>query len=146
MKQDAPVRDAVSAGGIVYRCTPTGRFEVVLCGRTQDRLWGLPKGTPDEGETLEDTAIREVQEETGLKVKMGEKVGSIDYWFTSGGTRYHKYVHHWLFEPVGGDLADHDHEFDAVEWVPLAQAFRLVSYQNERRMLEAAAKMLGAGP
>lgn len=146
MRRDGEVRDAVSAGGIVYRRTPAGGIEVVLCGRTPEKLWGLPKGTPDEGERLEDTAIREVQEETGLRVRIGPKIGSIDYWFTANGTRYHKHVHHWLFEPVGGDLADHDHEFDAVEWIPIAQAYRLVSYANERRMIARAATLLGSPP
>lgn len=142
MNRALPIKDAVSAGGVVWRKSPAG-VEVVLCGRTADRLWGLPKGTPDAGESIEQTALREVQEETGLHVVPGEKLGDIDYWFSSGGVRYHKRVHHWLFQPVGGDLADHDHEFDAVEWVPLAEAFRTLSHENERRILAEAARLLG---
>ena len=136
-------RDAVSAGGVVARRTASGGVEVVICGRTSEKVWGLPKGTPDDGEAIEETALREVREETGLEVRITQKLGSIDYWFTAGGVRYHKYVHHWLMEATGGDTADHDHEFDSVEWVPIAQAYRLVSYDNERRMLAAAAKALG---
>ena len=93
-----------SAGGVVARVRE-GRPEVVLCGRSGERLWALPKGTPDPGEEIEETAIREVQEETGLTVEPIEKLGTIDYWFVLKGFRVHKVVHHWLMRPVGGDVA-----------------------------------------
>ncbi|MCC6383325.1 MAG: NUDIX hydrolase [Dehalococcoidia bacterium] len=137
-----PIQDAVSAGGVVWRRDPAGAVEVVLCGRSSDRVWGLPKGTPDPGESIEATAVREVQEETGLCVEAGESLGSIEYWFTSRGVRYHKLVHHWLMQPTGGDLADHDHEFDLVDWFPLDVAYRTATYDNERRILAEAARLL----
>ncbi len=137
------VRDAVSAGGVVFRRTAGRGVEVVVCGRRSDSFWGLPKGTPDHGESIEQTATREVEEETGLRVRAGEKLGSIDYWFVSEGKRVHKYVHHYLMEPVGGDLANHDHEFDDVEWLPIAEAYRVLRYENERRMVRRAAEKLG---
>jgi 8-oxo-dGTP pyrophosphatase MutT (NUDIX family) len=143
MSRGYPIKDAVSAGGVVWRRSPAGEVEVVLCGRAKDKIWGLPKGTPDDGESIEETALREVREETGLEVIAGPELGSIEYWFTSGGVRYHKFVHHWLMEPIGGDVADHDHEFDAVEWVSLREALRMVSYNNERKMLREAARQLG---
>lgn len=139
-----PIEDVVSAGGVVWRQPPEGDVEVVLCGR-KDGVWVLPKGTPDPGEAIEDTAVREVEEETGLRVQRGESIGSITYWFTSGGTRFHKEVHHWLMEPIGGDTADHDHEFDFVEWVPLEDARARLSYENERRVLDRAAAKLRGG-
>jgi 8-oxo-dGTP pyrophosphatase MutT (NUDIX family) len=136
-----PIEDAVSAGGVVWRRGAAG-VEVVLCGRN-DGLRVLPKGTPDAGEAIEETALREVREETGLAVALGHSLGSIDYWFTSGGVRYHKVVHHWLMEPTGGDVANHDHEFDIVEWVPLSHANHALSYANEKRVLARAAERLG---
>jgi 8-oxo-dGTP pyrophosphatase MutT (NUDIX family) len=139
-----PIRDAISAGGVVFRRGPRRGVEVILCGRTAEKLWVLPKGTPDEGEALLQTATREVREETGLEVSPGPKIGTIQYWFTAGGVRYRKQVHHWLFEPTGGDVADHDHEFDTVSWVPLDEALRLLTYENERRMLTDAAALLEA--
>jgi 8-oxo-dGTP pyrophosphatase MutT (NUDIX family) len=102
----------------------------------------LPKGTPDPGERIEETALREVEEETGLRVELGQSLGSITYWFTSGRTRFHKEVHHWLMEPVGGDLGDHDHEFDFVEWAPLEEALSRLTYENERRVVRRAAEKL----
>jgi 8-oxo-dGTP pyrophosphatase MutT (NUDIX family) len=143
MNRRGPVRDAVSAGGVVWRRSEADGIEVVLCGRTSDQVWGLPKGTPDDGETVADTALREVQEETGLRVRLGEKIGTIEYWFSIKGERIHKRVHHYLMEPVGGNVSDHDHEFDCVEWVPIAEARRRLTYPNERRILNDAAERLG---
>lgn len=138
-----PIKDAVSAGGVVWRRLAGGPIEVVLCGRSSDGLWGLPKGTPDPGETMEQTAVREVREETGLEAAVDEPLGTIEYWFSSGGFRYHKRVHHWLMRASGGDVANHDHEFDRVEWVPLARAQAMLTYDNERRILAEAARTLG---
>jgi 8-oxo-dGTP pyrophosphatase MutT (NUDIX family) len=137
-----PIKDAVSAGGIVWRRGAGGGLEIVVCGRSSEKIWGLPKGTPDDGESIDETALREVREETGLEVDLGEKIGTIEYWFTSGGVRFHKFVHHWLMTPTGGDLANHDHEFDAVEWMPVERARSMLSYANERRMLDEATRML----
>ncbi len=143
MTRQSPAKAAVSAGGVVWRRSPSGDVEVVVCGRASDGFWGLPKGTPDAGESLERTALREVEEETGLRVRLGEKLGSIHYWFVSGGERYRKRVHHWLMEPVGGNVADHDHEFDDVVWMPIAEASRRLRFENERRIVRQAAAALG---
>ncbi|MFN0094855.1 MAG: NUDIX hydrolase [Dehalococcoidia bacterium] len=145
MKNGAPVKDAVSAGGVVWR-RADDEVEIVLCGRSSERLWGLPKGTPDPGETPEQTAIREVQEETGLIVDLGPPVGTIDYWFTMAGVRYHKRVHHWLMTPAGGDLSLHDHEFDQVLWVRAGEAAKLLTYQNERRIVADALRLIESQP
>ena len=139
------VRDAVSAGGVVFRGEP-GALEVVLCGRQREQLWVLPKGTPDPGESLEETAVREVQEETGLLVHIGRPIKVIDYWFSADGGRVHKRVHHWLMHPAGGNVSNHDHEFDVVEWVSFPEALRRLTYPGERAVVEAAAGMLAAAP
>jgi 8-oxo-dGTP pyrophosphatase MutT (NUDIX family) len=138
-----PIRDAVSAGGVVARTSHDGVPQVVLCGRRAEKLWGLPKGTPDDGEGLEETALREVREETGLLVEAVEKLGTIDYWFVMRGFRIHKLVHHWLMRPVGGDVADHDHEYDDVDWFPIDVALDRITYDNERKVLVEAGKRLG---
>lgn len=132
---------AESAGGIVYRRSDDG-LEVVICGRDSDGIWGLPKGTPDPGETLEETAIREVTEETGLEVEILDKVGVVEYWFARDGTRYHKWVHHYLMEAVGGDTSRHDVEYDRVEWRPVDVAMGTLSFKNEMEMVAKARGMV----
>ena len=124
----APLRSAraTSAGGVVYRTAPA-RTEVALVHRLKPALWALPKGTPQAGETLEETALRETREETGLEVEIEQPISSIRYFFVRGRTRFAKTVHFFLMRPVGGDLSLHDHEFDEVLWWPLEEAIELVT-------------------
>lgn len=138
-----PVENAVSAGGVVFRRSD-GAIEVVICGRDSDGVWGLPKGTPDAGESLEETAVREVSEETGLDVRIVDKVGVVEYWFAREGVRYHKWVHHYLLEAAGGDTNNHDHEYDRVEWRPVGAALKTLSFKNEVEIVEKARQMIEA--
>jgi 8-oxo-dGTP pyrophosphatase MutT (NUDIX family) len=152
---------AYSAGGVVFRLVPinfTGQsepydwqveedpgsttVEVALVGRSHAGIWALPKGTPQAGETVEQVASREVREETGLEVRLISYVGSISYSFVREQIRYHKQVRHFLFEAVGGDMALHDHEYDLVEWFPLSEACRRLTYQNEINILYQAEDVL----
>lgn len=137
-----PVERAVSAGGVVLR-DGAGGAEVVICGRDSDGVWGLPKGTPDEGESLEDAAVREVNEETGLQVDIVKKIGTVEYWFAANGIRYHKWVHHYLMRSTGGDTANHDAEYDRVEWLPIDKAIRTLTFDNDKRMVRLAISELG---
>ena len=124
-----------SSGGVVYRMGELGAG-VVLCGRRSPAIWALPKGTPDAGETREETAIREVVEETGLQVEREVYIGSIDYWFVRDRDRCHKTVHYYLMRPTGGHESLHDHEFDEVRWFPARQALEALTYENEVRVVE----------
>src|SRR5207249_6446616 len=85
-RRSSRVRDAIAAGGVVLR-QRDGAREVVLTGRHADGTWVFPKGTPDQGEEIEDTALREVEEETGLKVRILRDLGTTDYWFAAPGER-----------------------------------------------------------
>lgn len=143
MTRKLPIQNAVSAGGVVWRRRLDRSVEVVVCGRRSDRVWGLPKGTPDGDERIEETALREVREETGLDVRLGESLGSIEYWFTHSGIRYHKEVYHWLMEPVGGDVSQHDHEFDDVRWVRASDAIATLTFDGEKQLVARAALKLG---
>lgn len=132
-----------SAGGVVLRQNGNG-LEVLLCGRNADKLWALPKGTPEKGESLEQAARREVREETGVEVEQDGIVGEIRYWFSrpQEGVRYFKTVRHYLFHPIGGDTSAHDDEFDEVRWWPVQEALRLLTYENEARILRKALEMV----
>lgn len=105
-------------------------------------LWALPKGTPDSGETLEETALREAREESGLQVEIEEPLRAIAYFFVRRNVRFHKTVHFFLMRPIGGALDEHDAEFDEVRWVQLEEARELLSYPTERLVLERAAEIL----
>ena len=135
-------RTDVSAGGVVFRRAEEG-IEIVLVGRTSERLWALPKGRPDAGETLEETALREVREETGLEVRIVDTVGQVEYWYTApDGERVDKTVHYYLMEPIGGNTANHDHEFDRVEWRHMFEAERLLTHRNQLPMLHRAEEQI----
>jgi 8-oxo-dGTP pyrophosphatase MutT (NUDIX family) len=121
-------------------------LEVVVGARRRERnglTWVLPKGTPNTSESLEETALREVAEETGLKVRIVARIGAIEYFFVSDGTRIHKTVHFFLMEATGGDLGGHDHEFESVRWLPIAEAESLLTHDTERSMVARAAAILG---
>ena len=135
-------RRTVAAGGVVYRGSGSA-VEVVLVGRSGEGLWALPKGRPEPGESLPETARREVEEETGLRVEIVRPVGELRYVYTTpGGIRISKVVHHYLMTASGGDTEHHDDEYDLVEWVPARRALGRLSYDNERDMLRHALEFI----
>lgn len=117
---------------------------MLLVHRRTPRLWALPKGTPDSGETVEETALRETREETGLEVAIERQLRSIRYFFVRGTTRFHKTVHFFLMRPIGGALDDHDAEFDEVRWVEVEEALAILNHDTERSVVEEAVAALGA--
>ena len=127
----------VAAGGVVCR-NGDGRVEVVLCGRKDPLVWALPKGGPEAAETREQTALREVREETGLEVATSDFIDTATYWFvrSNDGVRCHKTVFYYLMEATGGDTSRHDREFDEVEWLPADKALRILTYTNEAKIVE----------
>lgn len=145
---DTPsVQYDVSVGGVVVRCTPDARLEVVICRRAATGLWALPKGTPEAGETREETALREVQEETGLSVGIIGELGSVRYTFVAEGVLHDKRVYHYLMEPTGGSVDDHDDEFDSVEWLPLEPVtLASMTYDTDVEVLNRAILAMANNP
>jgi len=136
-----------SAGGLVVDGLDGPRASQVaaLIGRVDRRgrtLWSLPKGHIELGETAEETAIREVAEETGIKGDVLASLGSINYWFVTEGRRVHKTVHHYLLRFLGGELSDHDLEVSEVAWVPLDELPSRLAYADERRLAEVAGELI----
>ena len=136
-----------SAGGLVVDGLdgPRERQVAALIGRVDRRgrtLWSLPKGHIEQGETAEQTAIREVAEETGIRGDVLASLGSIDYWFVTEGRRVHKTVHHYLLRFLGGELSDDDLEVSEVAWVPLEDLPARLAYADERRLAEVAGELI----
>ncbi len=136
-----------SAGGLVIDGIDRPRHEqlAALIGRIDRRgrmLWSLPKGHIEQGETAEQTAIREVAEETGIHGHVLAALGSIDYWFVTEGRRVHKTVHHYLLRFSGGELCDEDIEVTEVAWVPVAELPDRLAYADERRLAHVAHELL----
>ena len=137
--------DETSAGGLVVADDGVTGPRAALIGRTDRRgrlLWSLPKGHIEEGETPEDTAVREVAEETGIIGEVVAPLGIIDFWFVADGRRVHKTVHHFLLRAIGGALSDADVEVTEVAWVPLDELSGRLAYADERALVERAPALL----
>ena len=151
MSREAKIEYPISAGGVVYRWSP--RLEVFLCGRHVDgnaenpkgfTRWHLPKGTPESGESTEQTALREVREETGCEVEIEKYLLSMEYSFRNQKETitFNKTVHFYLMYSVGGDTNLHDQEFDEVKWMTLSDAQSLLGYENEQAIVKRAGEYL----
>lgn len=131
---------AVSAGGVVLAETrPDAPVALVAHRSARGSLqWTLPKGAREEGETVAETALREVREETGLEAELIGPLDTIDYWFVWAPerTRYHKFVHYFLMRFAGGDFSQRDHEMEDAAWFEPDEARRRMSFANERKLLD----------
>ena len=119
---------------------PSATARVALISRIATNgavQWTLPKGQQEAGETIEQTAVREVREETGLEVRVLSPLDTIDYWFVWAPeqTRYHKFVHYFLMEATGGEVSAHDAEVEEVRWFEQDEAAAALTFANERRLL-----------
>ena len=143
MNPTSETRHAVSSGGVLFR-RGSGGHEVALTLRNQGKVWCLPKGLVETGETHEQAALREVREETGYEARLMGSLGAIDYWFywAPEKVRYHKVVHFFLLEETGGSSEDHDFEVEAVEWFPIEDALTRLTYPKEHEVVERALEEL----
>ena len=137
---DRRVRDGVevSYGGVTIR----GRDVLVITPAGRRRIVALPKGAPHDGETPQQTAGREVREETGITVDVGDRLGEVSYVYRRQGRRVRKTVHFFLCAFVSGSTDDHDHEVDDARWIPLEEALTRLSYPGERKLIARAMSKL----
>ena len=136
-------RNEHSSGGAVINTRGETSYVALIATRGKTR-WGLPKGAVSEGETSEQAALREVQEETGLEAKIVKPLDTIEYFFRAGDTLIRKRVDFYLMRYVGGELKPQLSEVDDVEWVELSEAIRRASFDSERKLLESALQELSS--
>jgi 8-oxo-dGTP pyrophosphatase MutT (NUDIX family) len=142
-----PIVKQVSSGGVVYRTAGASPPEVALVKVGPKGRWQLPKGIVDDGEAPEQTAVREVREEAGVDARLLAKIDTVEYWYVGndrGGerVRFHKFVHFFLLEYLGGDVADHDFEVEESRWIALEEAADKLAFESERKTIRRAVEMI----
>jgi 8-oxo-dGTP pyrophosphatase MutT (NUDIX family) len=140
MSTERGVLRETSYGGVALRGD-----DVLVITPAGKRVTALPKGGANRGESGEETAAREVREETGVNVAVREPLGDVQYWYRRSGRRVFKTVHFYLCEYLSGSTDDHDHEVDEARWIPLEEARTTLSYPAERRLIAQALSKLRSG-
>jgi 8-oxo-dGTP diphosphatase len=130
-----------SAGGVVVRGNAEHAEFLAIKPSHRDR-WQLPKGTIDPGESAQDAAVREVQEEGGVTGTILEDLGTINFFYRMSGLGYNKTVHFYLMRYQSGDPANHDHEVREARWFPLAEP-NVLAFASERGLVARAREALG---
>ncbi len=137
----------VSSGGVVYRQTQD-TIEIVIIAVGEKHRWQLPKGLVNKGENPDQTALREVREETGIDSILLDLIDKIEYWYygQSGSKRirFHKVVHFYLLEFQSGNTEDHDQEVEEARWVEIDEAQELLAFKSEKEIVRKAKEMVQA--
>jgi 8-oxo-dGTP pyrophosphatase MutT (NUDIX family) len=135
--------EETSAGGLVVDVAGVACAALIARYGPEGRLrWSLPKGHVEDEETIEEAAVREVEEETGIRGRVVARLGAVDYWFSADHRRIHKTVHHHLLLATGGVLSDADAEVAEVAWVPLGEVPGRLAHEDERRLVAAVPALL----
>ncbi len=127
---DPEAAEVKASGGVVWRRGERG-IEVALVHRPRYDDWSFPKGKLDQGENWEEAALREVEEEVGLRCRLGHELPPVSYRDDKGRS---KLVRYWLMEPLDGAFAANS-EVDEMRWLPVAEARELLSYDHDRALL-----------
>ena len=143
-QRPAALMQRLSAGGVVFRARD-GSMDVALICPKGGQVWSLPKGLVDEGETVEQTALREVREEAGVDARITASLGESRYWYfiRRENVKCRKTVKYFLMEYAGGDVGDHDEEVSEAAWVPMHEALERLTYKGDREVMTRAIGMLG---
>jgi len=133
-----------SAGGIIYK-KENNKILILVSQHSQHHGWVFPKGLIGdhiEGENKETTALREVKEETGAIGKIIKILTPVTYWFVFEKEKIKKTVYYFLMEYVGGDITKHDHEMEAVVWLPKEKVEERLTYKSDKKVWDEAKKIL----
>ena len=140
-----------SAGGVVYRQKEEGRRKKeegkqilwLICKHSGYHKWVLPKGIVEEGENPMETAIREVEEETGVKAEIVKKINpQIRYKYSKQDTLIDKRVEFYLMKYMSGDVKNHGWEMEDVKWAAGEKAVKLLAFETERKVLKTARELV----
>ena len=134
------MKSEFSAGGIIYKQTE-GKTWVLLCQHSLHHGWVFPKGLIGdhiEHESKEATALREVQEETGALGKILKPLSPVTYWYVWEKEKVKKTVYYYLMEFVGGDITKHDTEMEDVEWLPVSEVEKRLSFKSDKKIWHEA--------
>ena len=127
-----------AAGGVLWRRTSNDRVKVLVVHRPRYDDWSLPKGKLEPGESARSAALREVEEETGLRCKAGDELAELRYTDRKGRA---KRVRYWAMRPVDGEFTPND-EVDEVRWVPLDAVGDLLTYEHDAGVVEELGRRL----
>jgi 8-oxo-dGTP diphosphatase len=127
-----------AAGGAVWRRTPAGGLEVLLVHRPRYDDWTVPKGKLDAGEDHAAAAVREVEEETGMRCTLGPELVSTEYVDRKGRP---KQVRYWAMTPTGGKFTPGD-EVDDARWVPVEGAASMLTYARDVDVIDALRRVV----
>jgi len=133
-----------SAGGIVFK-KEAGKLRILVSQHSQHHGWVFPKGfiaDTIKGESKEETALREVEEETGIKGKILEPLDPITYWYQMDNEKHKKTVYYFIMEKVGGDITNHDWEMEQVEWLSINDVMGRLTYPSDKKMWKKAQKII----
>jgi len=140
-----------SAGGIVYKNQKSkiknqkDRILILVARHSQHHGWVFPKGLIGDHvkkESKEETALREVKEETGINGKIVKEINPVTYWFVFEKEKIRKTVYYYLMEFVGGDIEEHDNEMEEVIWLPIDEVGEKLTYKSDKIVWQEAQKFL----
>lgn len=136
-----------SAGGIVFK-KEKEQLMILVAQHSQHHGWVFPKGLIGdkiEKEKKEDTAIREVLEETGISAKIIKPLGPVEYWYVFEGQKIKKTVYYFLMEYLSEDLSAKDLEMENVEWILMENVENKLTYKSDKKIWEEAKRYLFSG-
>jgi 8-oxo-dGTP pyrophosphatase MutT (NUDIX family) len=135
-RMDPEAAEVKASGGVVWRRAADGSVELVVVHRPRYDDWSLPKGKLDAGESWEDAALREVEEEVGLRCRLGAELPPVAYRDNKGRA---KAVRYWLMEPVDGSASfTPNQEVDEMRWLAVADAAQLLTYPHDAELVRLA--------